>query len=81
MRRAAYSRDIRPEIECVQEKTCLSAVKDNKADMVVVKGFNYKEARDLQLKPIAYEGYDQNDVYVAVVEPSLSKDDLKTMSM
>lgn len=81
MRRAAYSRDIRPEMECVQERDCILAVKDKKADMVAVKANNYKEARDAKLKPIVYEAYDQNDVYVAVVEPTLTKDNLQTMPM
>ncbi|XP_073831832.1 uncharacterized protein [Musca autumnalis] len=79
MRRAAYSRDIRPEIECVQERDCILAVKDNKADMTAVKAGNYYDARDDKLKPIVYESYGQNDVYVAVVEPSLTKENLQTM--
>ncbi|XP_075156344.1 transferrin-like [Haematobia irritans] len=78
MRRAAYSRDIRPEIECVLEKNCIEAVKNSKADMVAVRGQNYKEARDGQLKPIVYEGYCENNVLVAVVEPSLAKESLAT---
>ncbi|XP_061398563.1 uncharacterized protein LOC133334286 [Musca vetustissima] len=79
MRRAAYSRDIRPEIECVQERDCIYALKDKKADMVAVRARNYKDARDVKLKPIVYEGYGQNDVYVAVVEPSLTKDNLQNL--
>lgn len=81
MRRAAYSRDIRPEMECVQEKDCILAVKDGKADMVAVHANNYKEARDVKLKPVVYEAYNETDVYVAVVEPSLTKENLQTMPM
>ncbi|XP_059223773.1 transferrin-like [Stomoxys calcitrans] len=79
MRRAAYSRDIRPEMECVQERDCILAVKNNKADMVAVRANNYKDARDVKLKPIVYEAYDENDVYVAVVEPVLTKDNLRSL--
>ncbi|KNC25845.1 hypothetical protein FF38_08124 [Lucilia cuprina] len=79
MSRAAYSRDIRPEIECVQEKDCIIAVKEGKADMVAVHASNYKEAREDKLKPIVYESYGPNNVYVAVVETSLTKDNLQNM--
>lgn len=81
MRRAAYSRDIRPEIECVQEKDCIIAVKDGKADMVAVSAQNYKEARDDKLKPIVYESYEPNNVYVAVVDSTLTKDNLQSLPM
>ena len=81
MSRAAYSRDIRPEIECVQEKDCILAVKDNKADMVAVAAQNYKEARDGKLKPIVYESYGPNNVYVAVVDSALTKENLQSMPM
>lgn len=81
MRRAAYSRDIRPEIECVQEKDCIVAVKEDKADMVAVHANNYKEAREDKLKPIVYEGYGPNNVYVAVVDPTLTKDNIQNMPM
>ncbi|XP_036318323.1 transferrin-like [Rhagoletis pomonella] len=74
MRRAAYSRDIRPELECVQENDCLIAVKEQKADLVALHANNYKEARDDKLKPIVYESYGPDNVYVAIVEPSASKD-------
>ncbi|XP_053948794.1 transferrin [Anastrepha ludens] len=74
MHRAAYSRDIRPELECVQENDCLIAVQNKTADLVVVNGNNYKQARDLKLKPIVYESYGPDNVYVAIVEPSVSKD-------
>ncbi|XP_075158793.1 transferrin-like [Haematobia irritans] len=79
MRRAAYSRDIRPEMECVQERDCILAVKNNKADMVAVRANNYKEARDVKLKPIVYESFEPNDVYVAVVDPTLTNDNIRNM--
>ncbi|XP_037937100.1 transferrin-like [Teleopsis dalmanni] len=80
MSRAAYSRDVRPEIECVQESDCMMAVKDNKADVVPVPGPHYKDARYLKLEPIVYESYGDNNVYVAVVDPSISKADLEKLA-
>lgn len=74
MRRATYSRDIRPELECVQDQDCLNAVESNNADLVVVPGNQYVDARQEKLKPIVYESYGPDNVYVAVVEPSVSKD-------
>ncbi|XP_061389316.1 transferrin-like, partial [Musca vetustissima] len=76
MRRAAYSRDIRPEMQCVLAENCISAVKEGKADMLAVKAGLYREARENDLLPIVYESYADNDVYVAVVEPSLSREQL-----
>nr|AIA24538.1 transferrin 1 [Bactrocera dorsalis] len=74
MRRAAYSRDIRPELECVQDQDCLNAVENKNADLVVVPGSQYVDARQEKLKPVVYESYGPDNVYVAVVEPSVSKD-------
>ncbi|XP_067641456.1 transferrin [Eurosta solidaginis] len=74
MRRAAYSRDIRPELECIQENDCMIAVQNDKADFVTIHAKNYKEARDCKLKPIVYESYGPDNVYVAVVEPSVRKE-------
>lgn len=79
MRRAAYSRDIRPELECVQERDCLEALKSNKADLAAVHANNYKEARDWKLKPIVYESY--SDVYVVVVDPQTTQDIIMTAPM
>nr|AAM46784.3 transferrin [Glossina morsitans morsitans] len=79
LRRAAYSRDIRPELECVQEKDCVIAVKEGKADLAAIHANNYKVARNDKLKPVVYESYGENDVYVAVVEPTLTHQNLQTM--
>ncbi|XP_005179570.1 transferrin [Musca domestica] len=76
MRRAAYSRDIRPEMECVEKEDCISAVKEGKADVTAVKAKLNKEARGNGLEAIVYENYAENDVYVAVVEPALSREKL-----
>lgn len=81
LRRAAYSRDIRPELECVQEKDCVIAVKEGKADLAAIHANNYKVARNDKLKPVVYESYGENDVYVAVVEPTLTHQNLQTMPM
>ncbi|XP_013098975.2 transferrin-like [Stomoxys calcitrans] len=77
MRRAAYSRDIRPEMECVQQKECIQAVQENKADMTAVKAKQYKLARNNKLQPVVYEKFGENDVFVAVVDPALSQEKLK----
>lgn len=77
MKRAAYSRDIRPEIECVLKDDCLKTVKQSNADVTVVKGNAYKDAKDQQLEPLLYETLTDINVYVVVVDPSLSKDVLK----
>ncbi|XP_013099042.2 transferrin [Stomoxys calcitrans] len=81
MRRAAYSRDIRPEIECLQDSDCITAVKQGKADMLALRGQYYKGARNAQLKPIVYESYCENNVLVAVVEPTLEKAALATKAI
>lgn len=77
MRRAAYARDIRPEMECVQEKDCILAVRDGKADMLAVRAKQYHQANDSKLQPVVYEDYAENDVYVAIVDPALPKEKLE----
>ncbi|XP_073833157.1 transferrin-like [Musca autumnalis] len=77
MRRAAYSRDIRPEMECLKEENCISAVAEGKADMLAIQADHYKPAREAKLQPIVYETYAENDTYVLVVEPGLTRDDHK----
>ncbi|XP_075158794.1 transferrin-like [Haematobia irritans] len=79
MRRAAYSRDIRPEMECIQSEDCLKAVKENKADMLAVQAKQYRRARAYNLEPMVYEKYAENDVYVAIVDPALPQDKLKQL--
>ncbi|XP_055911965.1 transferrin [Eupeodes corollae] len=74
MLRAAYSRDIRPELECVLSDDCVKAVKDSKADAAVIKPGQVQTARDQHLQPLAYETILENNLYVVVVDPSLSKD-------
>jgi ABC-type amino acid transport substrate-binding protein len=74
MLRAAYSRDIRPELECVMSDDCVKAVKDNKADATVVDPNLAKNAREQHLVPVVYETIMDANLYVVVVDSSLSKD-------
>uniref|UniRef100_T1PF04 Transferrin n=1 Tax=Musca domestica TaxID=7370 RepID=T1PF04_MUSDO len=75
MRRAAYSRDIRPEMECLKEENCIAAVAECKADMVAIQADHYKPARESKLQPVVYEAYAENDIYVVVIDPALTRDD------
>lgn len=75
MRRAAYSRDIRPEMECLKEENCIAAVAEGKADMVAIQADHYKPARESKLQPVVYEAYAENDIYVVVIDPALTRDD------
>jgi hypothetical protein len=73
MKRAAYSRDVRPEIDCVQEPDCLEAVRTEKADLTIVKALGYTDALAEQLQPIVYENYGDS-MMVAIVDPDVNKD-------
>lgn len=85
LKRAAYSRDIRPEIVCLLkgQQQCEQAVHDGVADVVVVSNRNkgFENARNLHLKAIMYEKYDENDVTVAVVDKYVSDDIIKKANL
>ncbi|XP_058830557.1 transferrin [Topomyia yanbarensis] len=76
MRRAATSRDVRPEIECVLKgkNGCVGAVQRGEADVVVLKGEDQTAANVEGLKPILFEKYAEDDVMVAIVDKQLSRD-------
>lgn len=72
--KAAFSRDIRPRYECVQEANvygCLRAIRDNVADLATVDpGQLEKSKSSYNLKPILTEEYgtDKGAFSVAVVK-------------
>lgn len=72
--KAAFSRDMRPRYECVQEANvygCLRAIRDNAADMTALDpGLLEKEKSTYNLKPILMEEYgsDKGAFSVAVVK-------------
>lgn len=72
MQRAAFSRDIRPEFECIQEADCIKAVQTKKATMAILEAADYAKAREAALEPLVYEKRD--NFMVAVVDPSLDKE-------
>lgn len=77
MRRAAYSRDVRPEIQCMlkgSRDACVSAVQDGSADVVVLKGEDQHTTGDL--KAILFEKYAEEDVMVAIVDKDINRDQL-----
>lgn len=77
MRRAAYSRDVRPEIQCVlkgSRDACVTAVKDGTADVVVLKGED--QPTGTGLKAILYEKYAEEDVMVAIADKGINRDQL-----
>ncbi|XP_015610061.1 transferrin [Cephus cinctus] len=59
--KAAFSRDVRPRVECLREQneaSCLTAVRDNGADLVVLDGGSVIEAiQQYNLQPIISETY------------------------
>lgn len=69
LRRAAYARDIRPEFVCIQHGHCIAAVQDNKADVTVLPGIEYRTGRRHNLIPVIWEQYEDN--YVAIVDKSV----------
>ncbi|XP_055585665.1 transferrin [Uranotaenia lowii] len=78
LRKAAFSRDIRPEIQCVLKANegCVGAVERGDADVVVLKGEQQHGASAGALKPILFEKYDESDVMVAVADKGISRDEL-----
>ncbi|EDW58124.1 transferrin [Drosophila virilis] len=77
LHRAAYARDARPELECVQSTDCIEALATNKADMLVAAAANYADAREHKLLPLVYEQLDADELLVAVAPPTLNRDALQ----
>lgn len=77
MKRAAFSRDIRPEFECIQDPDCISAVQNKKATMTVLDAVDYTKARKASLEPVVYEKRD--NYMVVVVDPSLNKEKMEKL--
>uniref|UniRef100_A0A182TBM8 Transferrin n=1 Tax=Anopheles maculatus TaxID=74869 RepID=A0A182TBM8_9DIPT len=72
MRQAAYSRDIRPALQCVLKTVdaCVAAVSEGTdADVVVLKQSN------VQLKPLMWETY--GDVMVAIADKAITRERLQ----
>ncbi|XP_055551682.1 transferrin [Wyeomyia smithii] len=78
MRKAAYSRDVRPEFECVLKgkNACVAAVQRGEADAVVLKGEEQTIDNVDGLKPILFEKYDDGDVMVAIADQGITRDQL-----
>ncbi|EDW82176.1 uncharacterized protein Dwil_GK25660 [Drosophila willistoni] len=77
LHQAAYARDARPELECVQSTDCIEALKAKNADLVIVPAKGYADARENKLVPLVYEQLDEQDVYVAVAPPTLNREALQ----
>lgn len=78
MRKAAYSRDVRPELECVLKgkDSCIGAVRQGEADVVVLKGENQHASMTEGLKSILFEKYEEGDVMVAIADTGISRDQI-----
>ncbi|XP_066992052.2 transferrin [Anabrus simplex] len=79
LHRAAFSRDIRPEFDCVQQSdlhACLRAIKEDGADIISLDAGELHIAQtEYNLKPIVTEVYGDHDALyysVAVVKKSSS---------
>ncbi|KAH8409163.1 hypothetical protein KR009_009605, partial [Drosophila setifemur] len=81
LQQAAYSRDARPELECIQSTDCVVSLTKKEADLAVVPASGYADARRNSLLPVVYEQRDQDDVLVAVADPTLSRDALQKASI
>lgn len=79
LKRAAYSRDIRPEIMCLEKgkQECIAAIKNNEADIIAVHPDDYKNARDSQLKIVLYETLDPSDVYIVVAPKNIEQEAIR----
>lgn len=79
MRKAAYSRDIRPAFMCIQSPDCILSVRNNESDATIVGISHQQFARESQLIPVAHETTDNH--YYIVVEKNLKDDQLYKVPM
>ncbi|TMW43484.1 hypothetical protein DOY81_011436, partial [Sarcophaga bullata] len=62
-------------LDCVRESdrnNCIQSVQAGAADMVVMTGHGYKEARRAGLKPFIFAKEDDNSLYIAVAPRNLT---------
>jgi len=81
LHQAAYARDARPELECVQSTDCVVALTKKEADLAIVTPTGYADARRNELQPVVYEQRAQDDVLVAVAAPSVTREALQKASL
>lgn len=81
MRKAAYSRDIRPQIECIENADCYGAIAADKADVTVVNADEYATARSKSLKPVVFESLEHDDLSIVLVLKELKNSDLPKIGM
>nr|AAC77913.1 transferrin precursor [Drosophila silvestris] len=77
LHQAAYARDARPELECVQSTDCIQALATSKADMLIAPAASYAEARAQKLLPLVFEQLKDEEMLVAVAPPTLNRDALQ----
>lgn len=79
LKAVAYSRDIRPTFECVMKsKTeCESAIEAGDLDIFAVQSNDYLNQKRAYSKPIMYETFDVNDVFVVVAKKFTKAEILK----
>jgi len=74
LRKAAFSRDIRPEFRCVESRDCLKSVREKEADVAVLSPSDFHRAHDSDLKKIMKETLNPDSVYVIVADEQLSSE-------
>lgn len=74
LRKAAYSRDIRPEFTCIISSDCVHNVQTNQSDVTVLAANEQEKAKASLLNPILLEYLDEH--YVIVAGKDLSEEDL-----
>ncbi|XP_063705234.1 transferrin [Culicoides brevitarsis] len=82
LKQAAYSRDIRPQLECVEKgrEACLEAVSNGKAEVVVVPPSLSKQADEKNLLQVLSEKFD-DDYFVALVDTDFGESDVPSSSL
>lgn len=78
LQKAAYSRDIRPEFQCVISTNCAHNVASEQSDVVVLSR-NNASTKENHLQPVVFETYGSS--YVVVAKKGLSDDLLKKTAL
>lgn len=81
---SAFTRRIRPELECVYESShedCIKSVSSRDSDIIVLDGSDvYRTGRDKHLRPLSREVYDDNQVSYYAVAVLKETSDIKHLS-
>ena len=79
----AFSRDVRPSLECVlkDKEKCIEALNEGAIEVVIVQADSFESLNLKDAKSILYEEIDGDDKYVVVADDTIQSNEIKKAEM